>query len=90
MSILSPSVLDIYGDIATGRVRAGFLLTWTWPVGLDPRPEPDPIINWVFFPEPKPTPPGPMGPVYPATQIVAQQKKNFEWSPNSFLSPISI
>ena len=51
--------------MATGRVRAEFLHTWTRPVGQDLQPKPGPIINrfFFFFPGPRPTPPGPVGPI---------------------------
>ena len=63
--------------MATGRVRAGFFHTRARPAGLDPRPEPGPISNRIFFPEPRPAPPGPVGPRYFRAHSVAQKKKIF-------------
>ena len=35
--------------MATGRVWAGFLHTWTWPADLPQKPEPTPFNKRIFF-----------------------------------------
>ena len=61
--------------MATGWVRARFLYTQARPTGQDPQPRPDPIINRIFFPGPRPAPPGPVGPCHFRAYSVAQSKK---------------
>ena len=54
--------LQISLGMATGQVRAGFLHTWTRPVGPNLRPGPGLIIKQIFFCEPRPAPQGPIQP----------------------------
>ena len=67
--------------MATGRVRAEFLHTWTRPVGQDLQPKPGPIINRFFFFSGAQT--YPAGPRRPHLAAWAQI-----WPNNFFLSPL--
>ena len=63
--ITSYIFIKLLVGMATGRVWARFLQTWTKPAGPDLRPGPGLIIKWIFLVRPKLAPPGPARPQGP-------------------------
>ena len=67
--------LQFYLGITTGRVRAEFFHTRTWPAGQDLRPGPSPFTKQVFFPRPRPALARPRRPVKGLGPIHGPTKK---------------